>query len=81
MRTTLTLDDDVAAKLKGHARLTGRSFKQTVNEVLRSGLAQQLRVKKAKPFKIHTKAMGVRPGLDYDHISRLLDEIEGPAHR
>ncbi len=81
MRTTLTLDDDVATQLKTQSRRTGRSFKQTVNEVLRSGLAQQVRVKKEKPFKIHTKAMGVHPGLDYDHISRLLDEIEGPAHR
>jgi len=80
-RTTLTLEDDVAAKLKAVMRRTGRSFKDTVNEILRYGLAQQTRVKKQKPFKIHAKDMGLRPGLDYDHISRLLEEIEGPTHR
>ena len=81
MRTTLTLDEDVAAKLKSEARRSGRSFKQTVNEALRWGLIQQARAKKQKPFKIHAKDMGVRPGLDYDRISRLLEEVEGPTHR
>jgi len=80
VRTTLTLDEDVAAKLKNEARRTGRSFKETVNELLRAGLAQS-RAKKARPLKIHAKEMGVRPGLDYDRISRLLEEVEGPTHR
>ena len=39
MRTTLTLDDDVAAKLKAESRRAGRPFKEIVNETLRSGLA------------------------------------------
>ncbi|PYS27035.1 MAG: hypothetical protein DMF75_21135 [Acidobacteria bacterium] len=38
MRTTLTLDDDVAAKLDADARRSGRSFKETVNHYLRLGL-------------------------------------------
>ncbi len=80
MRTTLTLDEDVAAKLKSEARRTGRSFKETVNELLRAGLAQS-RAKKDRPLKVHAKAMGVRPGLDYDRISRLIEEVEGPTHR
>ena len=80
MRTTLTLDEDVAAKLKSEARRTGRSFKETVNELLRAGLAQN-RAKQHTPLKIHAKHMGVRPGLDYDRISRLIEEVEGPTHR
>ena len=80
MRTTLTLDEDVAAKLKSEARRTGRSLKETVNELLRAGLAQN-RAKKDRPLRIHAKNMGVRPGLDYDRISRLLEEVEGPTHR
>jgi len=75
------LDDDVAAKLRAVMRHTGRSFKETVNEVLRFGLAQQIRAKKEKPLKIHAKDMGVRAGLDYDRISRLIEEVEGPTHR
>jgi hypothetical protein len=80
-RTTLTLDDDVAAKLKAVMRRTGRSFKETVNEVLRFGLAQQTPAKKVKPFKIRAKNMGLRPGLNYDCVSRLLEEVEGPNYR
>ena len=81
MRTTLTLDEDVATKLKSEARRTGRSFKQTVNEALRWGLIQQARAKKQKPFKVHAKNMGLRPGLNYDCASRLLEQIEGPNYR
>jgi hypothetical protein len=39
VRTTLTLDDDVAAKLHQESRRTGKSFKETVNEYLRIGLS------------------------------------------
>lgn len=38
MRTTLTLDDDLAMALHERVRLTGRSFKDVVNEVVRQGL-------------------------------------------
>jgi plasmid stability protein len=38
MRTTLTLDDDVAAKLRTESQRAGRSFRQIVNETLRRGL-------------------------------------------
>lgn len=41
MRTTLTLDDDVAAALRHQGQATGRSWKEVVNEVLRLGLARQ----------------------------------------
>jgi len=40
MRTTLTLDDDVAALLEKTRQLKGLSFKQIVNEALRAGLTQ-----------------------------------------
>ena len=39
MRTTLTLDEDVAAKLKAESRKTGRPFRETVNACLRAGLS------------------------------------------
>ena len=81
MRTTLTLDEDVAAKLKAQMRQTGRSFKDTVNETLRSGLAWQNRAKKQKPFKVHARDLGLRSALDYDNIGKLLEQIEGPFHK
>jgi hypothetical protein len=39
MHTTLTLDDDIEAKLRAEARHSERSFRETVNDVMRRGLA------------------------------------------
>jgi len=39
MRTTLTLDDDIAVALKAMAYRSGRPFEMAVNETLRAGLA------------------------------------------
>jgi plasmid stability protein len=79
MRTTLTLDDDVAAKLRAEARKSGRSFKETVNGALRLGLSAREKASRLKPFKVKAKAMGLRPGLNYDNIEELFDQLDGPA--
>jgi len=81
VRTTLTLDEDVAAKLRSEARKTGRPFKETVNACLRAGLSLKKPAKPTTPFKVHPFDMGLRPGVNIDKISSLLDEIEGPEHR
>jgi plasmid stability protein len=80
MRTTLTLDDDVAAKLQAEARKNGRSFKETVNQVLRLGLNARREVP-IKPFKVRARPLGARPDLNFDNIEELLDQIEGPMRR
>jgi len=80
VRTTLTLDDDVRAKLEVEMRKTGRSFKQTVNQVLRIGLNAKPQAP-AKPFEIYARDLHPRPGLDFDNIEELLDQIEGPMRR
>lgn len=81
MRTTLTLDDDVAARLQAEARRTGRPFKTVVNERLRMALAQSATVHKKKPFMVESRAMGGPPaGFSYDNIAVLLEEIEGARH-
>ena len=80
MRTTLTLDDDVRAKIAAEMRKTGRSFKETVNEALRIGLTRQP-AKPSPPFEIYARDLHPRPGLDFDNIEELLDQIEGPMRR
>ncbi len=82
MRTTLTLDDDVVAKLQAEMRRSGRPFKEIVNEFLRAGLAQRRAVKAAEPFRVEPLRMGPPlPGRSYDNVGGLLEEIEGPGHR
>jgi len=81
MRTTLTLDDDVAAKLKLLVRRSGRAFRDVVNETLRRGLANS-QPQKREPFFVNARALGHRhPGLNFDNIADLLDQAEGPLHR
>lgn len=41
VRTTLTLDDDVAMLLKKRAQESGRPFRDVVNQVLRRGLIEE----------------------------------------
>lgn len=79
VRTTLTLEEDVAARLKAEMRRSGLSFKQTVNECLRLGLQSRQKPKPAKPFKI--RDIGFRSGMDYECVWQLLERLEGPFYK
>jgi hypothetical protein len=79
-RTTITLEDDVAAKVRAEMRRTGRSFKQTVNDLLRRGAEQTGTVKRRK-FAVRARDLGLMAGYELDNIGALLEQLEGPAHR
>ncbi|MDP3972653.1 MAG: hypothetical protein Q8P61_07070 [Candidatus Nanopelagicales bacterium] len=82
MRTTLTLDDDVAAHLRSAARRSGRPFREIVNETIREGLAARDRTRDSTPFKVNARDLGrLQPGISLDNIAELLETIEGPMHR
>ncbi|HEX5071057.1 MAG TPA: hypothetical protein VFV78_12650 [Vicinamibacterales bacterium] len=82
MRTTLTLDPDVAAKLKAQARRTGRPFKSVVNDAIRRGLLAADRPAKTRRFVVRPRDLGAaKPGVQLDNIGELLEHIEGPHHR
>ncbi len=79
MRTTLTLDDDLAAKLKDESRRSGKPFKQVVNDCLRVGLNVRSKTTPKPPFKIEARPLGLRPGFSYDNVWELIEQIEGPS--
>jgi hypothetical protein len=82
VRTTITLDDDVGAKLQSLARRSGRAFRDVVNETLRRGLLQPPAAQRRVPFKVNARDLGqLRPGLTLDNIAELLEQVEGPIHR
>jgi Ribbon-helix-helix protein, copG family len=76
VRTTLTLDDDVAKLLDKEARRSGHSFKQVVNHFLRLGLTAKQPSR--KPFKVTPINLGLP---HYDKAEDLLEYLEGPDHR
>jgi len=83
VRTTLSLDEDVAGRLKAEVRRSGKPFKEVVNEYLRHALAARSSDRPRQPaFQIHARDLGaLRPGLSLDNIGDLLEAAEGPTHR
>ena len=81
MRTTLTLDEDVAAKLRAEMRRSGGTFRDIVNDTLRRGLATHHATPPPKPFRIAPRDLGLRRGISLDNIAELIEQMEGPVHR
>jgi len=80
MRTTLTLDADVAIKARKGAAKLGRPFKEVVNMALRAGLDSVLTPPTSKPFRTKPRPLGLGDGLSYDNVSELLASAEGEDH-
>ncbi len=81
MRTTLTLDDDVAALLKRIAAKEHGSFKGIVNKALRMGLgALNEPAPRRKPFR--TAGFDLGPSLvgSLDNVEEVLARVEGERH-
>jgi hypothetical protein len=77
VRTTLTLDNDVAALLKKEARKTGEPFKQLVNRAIRLGLTAPPQPPR-KPFKVKPFSLGLPR---FRKVEELLEQLEGPDYR
>ena len=75
MRTTLTLDDDIAAKLSDLAHNLRKPFKEIVNDTLRRGLGGG-EASESKPFTVRPFATELRPGFDPRGFNKLYDEME-----
>ena len=77
MRTTLTIEDDVAKELKAEVRQSGRSFKDVVNAALRRGLRSgQKPGRGLPPFKVEPFTSPFQPGVDPTRLNQLLDDLE-----
>ena len=77
MRTTLTLDDDLAAALKKVAHDSGKTFKSVVNQTLRNGLTTGARPLPETPrYQVESAPRGFLPGIDPLKLNQLVDELE-----
>jgi hypothetical protein len=82
MRTTVTIDEDVATKLQAEMRRQrSGNFKQILNDVLRRGLLVRRELAAAKPFRVRARRMGKMPGVNYDNTGELLEYLEGAEHK
>jgi hypothetical protein len=82
MRTTLTLDDDVAARLERERRTRNVPLKELVNEVLRAGLAARSAPLQDRP-RFQTEGLALGPSLvgSLDNVEEVLARVEGERHR
>lgn len=81
MRSTLTIDDDIAALIEAEVRRSGKPYKAVVNELLKLGLANLRKPKPRRTFKVKPRALGLPMGGNYDNIEAIIEELEGPEHR
>jgi len=82
MRTTLTLDDDVAAELDELRRSRSGNFKELVNQALREGLNQlRSQSRQGKPFRTESVDLGRLKIGSIDNIAEALAVAEGEAYR
>lgn len=81
MRTTLTIEDDVATLLEREIRRTGKPLKQVVNRLLRSGLQQAVVSGKRKQLVVRAKKIGLPRDWTSGSVSELIEMLDGPVAR
>ena len=80
MRTTVTLDADVEQLLRDAMQLRRQSFKETLNQAIRAGLAggEGSGIEDA-PYVVTARRMGLRAGIDPGRLNQLADDMEAES--
>lgn len=82
MRTTITLEDDVAVSLKRLGKRRGMKFKALVNQVLREGIKGMMApVKKRSVFRTRSVDLGSCRAANVDNVAEVLAVAEGESFR
>jgi hypothetical protein len=73
MRTTVTLDPDVEARLREVARERGVSFKEALNSAIRAGLMAK---RVTREYRTPSRSLGLRPGVNLDKALQVASDLE-----
>jgi hypothetical protein len=79
MRTTVTIDPDVQQLLQDAMQRSRQSFKETLNQAVRRGLADLAPQVDEQPFQVQARALGLRAGIDPARLNQLNDDLETDA--
>jgi hypothetical protein len=74
MRTTVTLDPDVAEQLKSAARKRNLPFKVVLNDAVRKGLSADRTT--SRPYKLPSRPMYLKPGIDLTKAHQMAADLE-----
>jgi hypothetical protein len=75
MRTTLTIDEELAERIRNEVALGKRSLKAVINDALRRGLGLEP-AKRTKPYRLNAHSSEFAPGVDPGRLNQLVDELE-----
>jgi hypothetical protein len=73
MRTTVTLDPDVEARLREVAQEKGISFKEALNSAVRAGL---MATRERREYRTPSRSLGLRPGINLDKALQAAGDLE-----
>lgn len=76
VRTTITIDDDLAAQIDALRRREGLTFKAAIDTLLRAGLREGSQPSKPRRYRTRTRKLGLRAGIDRTKLNQLADELE-----
>ena len=79
MRTTITLEDDVARLVDEEIHRTRSSLKEVVNDALRRSLGASSVAEPQEPYRVHPHKTAFLPGWDRTRLNALADELEDDA--
>jgi hypothetical protein len=81
MRTTVTLDDDLAIRLEQRRAEHGMTFKDVLNDAVRRGLEVAEEQEQAAPIAVTTRPLPLGRRLigDVDNVAEALAAVEGEA--
>ena len=79
MRTTLTLDPDVARMIREEVHRVRKPVKEVVNEALRRGLTGPASRRPRKAYRVQPHTARLLPGVDRGRLNALADELEDAA--
>jgi hypothetical protein len=78
MRTTIRIDDELLSQVKRVAAETRQTMSQVIEQAVRESLTLRRRKSDSKLFRVPTfRGSGLRPGVNLDDSSGLLDIMEG----
>jgi len=78
MRTTLTLDPDVAEKLRQAGKSGNKTQREIINEALQRGLGGGTAARR-KPFRVKAHASAYCPGIDRLRLNQIADDLATEA--
>jgi hypothetical protein len=76
VRTTLNINDALLKELRQYANSSGKTFRSVVEQALVLGLAQQMRAKPKRKFRVRPHSLQMKPGFRGMSMNQLYDQIE-----